>query len=325
MARASNAKARPDGDGDDGAGAAKDQRASRGAGRGIWTGSISFGLLQIPITLFTAESRAEEIHFRMLDKHDLAPIKYERVSSATGKPVEWKDIVRGYEIEKDEFVVIDAEDLAKANVEKTQTIDIQDFVPRDQIDPAFFETPYYVVPQKRAAKAYHLLRKALERKNAAAIATFVLRTRERLVAVLPVGDALMLETLRFGHELKTADEMPIPTEAPSQAPTAREIAMAEQLVDGMLKDFEPSHYKDRYHRDVMKIIDEKAKTGATTEHHAAQKGVVAHDVVDLLELLKKSVANGGRGGGPANETRPRGPGLKKARPRLTPKKKRATA
>jgi DNA end-binding protein Ku len=318
MARASHARARPDDDGD----GAPDQRASRGAGRGIWTGSISFGLLQIPITLFPAESRAEEIHFRMLDKHDLAPIRYERVSSVTGKPVEWKDIVRGYEIEKDEFVVIDAEDLAKANVEKTQTIDIQDFVPSDQIDPAFFDTPYFVIPQKRAAKAYHLLRRALERKNAAAIATFVLRTRERLVALLPAGDALMLETLRFGHELKRADDVPIPAEALSQVPTARELTMAEQLVDGMLKDFDPSQYKDRYHRDVMKIIDEKAKTGATTEHHAEQKGVVARDVVDLLDLLKRSVAHGGRGGRVANETRP---GLKKARPRVHPKKKRAAS
>ena len=295
-------------------------KAAPGAGRGIWTGSISFGLLQIPITLYTAESRAEEIHFRQLDKHDLAPIRYERVSSASGKPVEWKDIVKGYEIEKNEFVVIEPEDLAKANVEKTQTIDIQDFVPRDQIDPAFFDTPYYVVPQKRAAKAYMLLKNALERKSAAAIATFVLRTRERLVALLPVGDALMLETLRFGHELKKPGSLPLPHEAASTTPSAREVTMAEQLVEGMMKDFDPSAYKDRYYSDVMKIIEEKAKTGATTEHHTKKKGVVAHDVVDLLELLKKSVA---ASGSHANSNAHARPGLKKAAPRGRPHAKRA--
>jgi DNA end-binding protein Ku len=282
-------------------------RASGGAGRGIWTGSISFGLLQIPITLYSAESRGEELHFRLLDKRDHAPIRYERVSSATGKPVEWKDIVKGFEVEKDEFVIMDPEDFAKANVEKTQTIDIQDFVPRDQIDPAFFETPYFLVPQKRAAKAYTILREALDKKNAAAIGTFVLRTRERLVALLPVGELLMLETLRFGHELKDVNDIPLPAGSEAKSVSEREIAMAEQLIDGMMTDWNPKHYKDRYFRDVMKIIDEKAKTGTTTEHHAKTKGVVAHDVVDLLDLLKKSVA---KTGGAANDARP---GLKKAR------------
>jgi DNA end-binding protein Ku len=308
MARASHAKRKPEREGEHQA----PSRASSGAGRGIWTGSISFGLLQIPITLFAAESRAEELHFRLLDKHDLVPVKYQRVSSATGKPVDWKDIVKGYEIEKDEYVVIEPEDLAKANVEKTQTIDIQDFVQKDQIDPAFFDTPYYLVPQKRAVKAYTLLRQALARKEAAAIATFVLRTRERLVALLPVGDAIMLETLRFGHELKSADDLPLPAATPDTGLAAREVAMAEQLIDGMMTSFDPSRYKDRYYGDVMKIIDEKAKTGATTEHHAETKGVVAHDVVDLLDLLKKSVAKTERGERAANDARP---GLKKAVPR----------
>jgi DNA end-binding protein Ku len=279
------------------------EKKSSGAGRGIWTGSVSFGLLQIPITLFAAESRAEELHFRLLDKHDLAPIRQQRVSSVTGKPVDWKDIVKGYEISKDEFVVIEAEDLAKANVEKTQTIDIQDFVPKDQIGPTFYDTPYWVVPQKRAAKAYHLLVQALERKGAVAIATFVLRTREHLVALMPSDGALLLETLRFGHELKAKGELPVPdaSDARVHAPTSREVAMAEQLVEGMLRDFDASHYQDRYFRDVMKIIDEKAKTGATTEHHPpAKEGVVAHDVVDLLAVLKKSLAKSGAK--PANRT-----------------------
>lgn len=284
--------------------------------RGIWSGSISFGLLQIPVTLIPAESRSEELHFRMLDRRDKSPIRYERVSSATGKPVEWKDIVKGYEIEKDSYVIVEPEDFAKANVKATHTIDIQDFVPRDQIEPAFFETPYYVIPQARAAKAYVLLRQALENKDAVAIATFVLRTKAHLVAIMPTADALMLEVLRFGHELKSADVIPLPT-ADAKALNAREVAMAEQLIDGMMTDWQPDKYRDNYYRDVMKIIDEKAKTGETTEHHARTGGTIARDdTVDLLELLKKSIAKKGA----ANDARP---GLKKAHQRKTVKKRSA--
>lgn len=285
-----------------------------GASRGIWSGSISFGLLQIPVTLYAAESRAEELHFRLLDKHDLSPVRYERVSTATGKPVEWKDIVKGYEIEKGNFVVLEPEDFAKANVRATQTIDIQDFVPRDQIDPSFFETPYYVVSQSHATKAYVLLRKALDKKGAVAIATFVLRTREHLVAIMPVGDALMLEVLRFGHQLKDVTDIPIPSPSDVRTVGERELAMAEQLIDGMMSDWEPKKYKDKYHRDVMSIIREKAKTGEVTEHHAVAKGAVAHDVVDLLDLLKKSIDRSGHK--PANEHKP---GPAKAR---APKRRR---
>ncbi|MBX3185438.1 MAG: Ku protein [Labilithrix sp.] len=288
-------------------------RARGASARGIWSGSISFGLLQIPVTLHPAEQRGEEIHFRLLDKHDLSPIRYERVSTATGKPVEWKDIVKGYEIEPESFVVLDKDDLAKANVEKTQTIDIQDFVPRGEIDPAFFDTPYFVLPQKRAVKAYVLLREALEKKGAVAIATFVLRTREHLVALMPAGDAIMLEILRFGHELRDAADMPLPARADG-AIGRRELDMAERLVDGMMTSWDPSKYRDRYYADVMKMIEEKAKTGTAKRHHAAAHGEVATDVVDLLELLKKSVA---RKGGVAGAK----PGPKKARRR--PKKREA--
>ncbi len=315
MARRPHAKS--NGEGNGGGNGKTRSRAPRGAQRGIWSGSISFGLLQIPISLIPAESRAEELHFRQLDKRDLSPVRYERVSSATGKPVAWKDIVKGYEIEKDNYVVIDPEDLAKANVKATQTIDIQDFVPRDQIDPAFFETPYFIVPQPRAMKAYVLLREALEKKKAVAVATFVLRTREHLVAIMPVGDALMLEVLRFGHELKDAEDIPLPDRADTKALGDRELAMAEQLIEGMMSDWDPRKYKDKYYGDVMKIIEEKAKTGSVTEHHVEKAGTVANDVVDLLDLLKKSVAKSGRA---AND---QGPGPKKARAKAAGTRKTA--
>jgi DNA end-binding protein Ku len=289
--------------------------ASHGAGRGIWNGSISFGLLQIPVTLYTAESRQEELHFRMLDKKDLAPIKFERVSSSSGKPVAWKDIVKGFEIEKDNFVVVEPEDFAKANVKASKTIDIQDFVPIEQIDPRYFETPYYVVPQDRATKAYVLLRQALQKKGAAAIATFVLRTREHLVCVMPKDDALILEVMRFGHELKDVSDMPLPTKTDEKAISSREVAMAEQLIEGMMTDWDPTKYKDVYYRDVMKVIEEKAKNGEAKERHTEVKGTVAHDVVDLLDLLKKSVAKGGA----ANDAKPHA----KAHPKKTTRKKKA--
>jgi DNA end-binding protein Ku len=266
--------------------------SAQSPGRGLWSGSISFGLLQIPVMLYTAERRAEELHFRQLDKNDLSPIRYERVSSATGKPVEWKDIVKGYEYEPDTFVVLEPDDLKKANVKATQTIDIQDFVHADQIDPAFFETPYYVVPQKRAQKAYVLLREALEKKKAVAVATFVLRTREHLCALMPVGDAIMLEVLRFGHELRRPKDMPLPSAKDSPV-AARELEMAERLIDGMMSDWEPAKYRDHFYADVMKMIEEKARTGTVTAKGAKPSGEVAADVVDLLDLLKKSVAQKG--------------------------------
>ncbi len=280
-----------------------DDERSESPGRGVWSGSISFGLLQIPISLYTAERPSEEVHFRLLDKHDLSPIRYERVNAATGKPVEWKDIVKGYEVEDERFVVLSQEDLKNANVKATQTIDIQDFVPADQIDPQYFERPYYVAPQKRATKAYVLLRKALEARKAVAVATFVMRTREHLCALMPVGDAIMLEILRFGHELKRAADMPIPNaKSDDDAVSERELAMAEQLIAGMMSDWKPSRYKDRYHDDVMKMIAEKAKTGTATARHARVRGEVASDVVDLLDLLKKSVAHKGKAANDASST-----------------------
>ena len=271
-------------------------KQKRGAGsergsnpRGLWSGSISFGLLQIPITLVTAEQRDDEIHFRQLDKHDLSPIKYERVSSKTSKPVEWGDIVKGYEIEPETFVVLEPAELAKAAPKATQTVDIQDFVRADLIHPTFFETPYYVVPQKRAGKAYVLLREALKAKKAVAIASFVLRTREHLCALMPVDDAIVLEVLRFGHELRDSRDLTFPR-GDDVVANAREVAMAEQLVEGMMTEWEPRKYKDRFHAEVMNMIEEKAKTGEVKIRRSSPAGEDTTNVVDLLDLLTRSVA-----------------------------------
>lgn len=280
-------------------------KKSSGASRGIWTGSISFGLLQIPVTIHTAEQRKEEVHFHLLDKRDRSRVRYQRISEGTNKPLEWKDIVKGYEIEPDEFVVIDKDDLTKANVKATKTIDIQDFVPATEIDPLYFETPYFLLPTARATKAYALLRDALRNKGAAAIATFVLRTREHLCALLPVGDAIVLEVLRFDHELRDPKELDLPKHSGDAAVSERELKMANQLIDGMMTQWKPSQYKDRYYGDIMKIIEEKAKTGTTTAHHEPAEAEPATNVTDLFDLLKRSLASPRRAAGAKTKRRPK--------------------
>jgi DNA end-binding protein Ku len=270
-------------------------RAAGAAGRAMWSGSISFGLLQIPVSLLPAEQRSEEIHFRLLDKRDLSPIRNVRVNAESGKALEWKDIVKGYEYEKGSFVTIEDEDLKKANPEATQTIDIQDFVPADAIAPAYFETPYYAVPNKRSRKAYQLLLAALAKKNAAAVARFVLRTREHLCALMPVGDAIMVETLRFGHELREPSDLPLPEGAEKALKVStRELDMAERLIQEMMTDWKPDKYQDRFHDDVMKMIEQKVKTGKVRTPRVKAKGEEASNVVDLVALLRKSVEQKGR-------------------------------
>lgn len=272
-------------------------QARETASRSIWSGSISFGLLQIPISLHSAEQRSDEIRLRLLDRQKLTPIRNMRVNADTGQPLEWSDIVKGYEYEPGSFVALDDEDLKRANVQASQTIDIQDFVRIAEIDPAYFETPYYAVPSKRSAKAYALLRDALNSKQAAAIGTFVLRTREHLCALLVSGDAIMIETLRFSHQLREAQDLPLPGEAAGGVRFSRkEMDMAERLIDEMMSPWEPSRYKDRYHDDVLKMIERKLKTGKVRAAHTRARGEVASNVVDLVAILKKSVDRHGKAG-----------------------------
>jgi DNA end-binding protein Ku len=253
--------------------------------RALWSGTISFGLLQIPVSLHTAE-QPSELHFHQLDRHDLAPIHYERVNATTGKIVEWKDIARGYEHAKGEFVVITDKDLAAANVEATQTIDLLDFVDAKAILPSFFERPYFVSPGKRAEKAYALFRDALVRKKVAAIGNIVIRTRQHLCALLVQEGVLTLEVLRFAHELRGTEGLSLP-KGETKA-TARELDMAEALIETMRADWDPSKYKDSYQDDLLALIEKKAKTGkvpAPTKREARRSAPA-----DLMALLRRSVA-----------------------------------
>ncbi len=259
--------------------------------RPIWSGSISFGLLQIPVTLHGAENRTE-LRFHQLDKHDLAPIGYKRVNKNTGKEVAWGDIVKGYEYRKGEYVVLSDAEIKAANVKATQTLDIQDFVDVEDIPSTYFEAPYYLAPGKKSAKAYVVLREALAKKNKAAICTFVMHSRQHLCALIVEGDVLLCEVLRFEHELKKPSLDDIPDKK-SVGLHPKEMAMAERLVDEMTSKFDPGKYRDVYRDDVLAKVEEKAKTGKVTKSHAPTREK-SGKVVDLVSLLQDSIAAHGR-------------------------------
>ena len=224
----------------------------------------------------------------MLDKRDLAPVGYKRVNKSTGKEVAWGDVVKGYEYKDDKYVVMSAEDYRRANPEAAKTVEIQAFVDRGSIEPQYFDTPYYLVPEKRGEKAYGLLREALEKSGKAGIASVVIRTKQYLAALIAQGELLILNTLRYADELKDPAEMKIP----KGKVTAKELDMALRLVEDMADEWKPARYKDSFREDLLKRVKEKVKAGETEEITAAEKEPRAKksaDVIDLMSLLKKSV------------------------------------
>jgi DNA end-binding protein Ku len=260
--------------------------------RGLWKGAISFGLVNVPVELFSAEKRGSEIDLTMLDKRDLAPVGYKRYNKSTGEDVPWAEIVKGYEYQDDKYVVLSEEDFRRANVEASKTVDIQAFVDLGDIAPLFFETPYYLAPGKRGEKAYALLRDALKKAEKAGIATVVIRTRQYLAAVIPQDDVLLMNTLRYADEIRGADELGIPSAALHAKATPKEIDMALRLIDDMAEEWKPEKFKDTYRDDLMARIKEKIKQGQTEEITAPEKGekqTASADVIDLMALLKKSV------------------------------------
>ncbi len=262
--------------------------------RGLWKGAISFGLVNVPVELFSAEKRSSELDLTMLDKRDLAPVGYKRYNKSTGEDVPWAEIVKGYEYDDDKYVVLSDEDFRRANVEASKTVDIQAFVDLKDIPPLYFETPYYLAPGKRGEKAYALLRDAMKKAGKAGIATVVIRTRQYLAAVLPQDDVLLMDTLRYADEIKAADELGVPSGALHHKVSAKEIDMALRLIDDMSEKWQPQKFKDTYRDDLMARIKEKIKEGQTEEITPPQKGEKGEeparaDVIDLMALLKKSV------------------------------------
>ena len=260
----------------------------------IWKGNISFGLVSVPVVLQSAENTAEEIKFNMLDRRDNSRIRYERLNAETGEPVPWSDIVKAYEYEDNQYVIITPEDFKRAAVEATQTIDIETFIDESDIDPMYFERPYYLVPGKKGEKGYVLLREAMSRTKKIGIARVVIRTRQYLAAVLARGDALVLDILRFAYELRTPDGLDLPTEEPSAYKiTTKEIQLAQQLIDSMSGEWEPGQYRDEYHDKLMAWIEKKVAAGGKdiAEDVEDVKREPEVRVINIADLLQQSMRN----------------------------------
>lgn len=257
--------------------------------RALWKGAISFGLVNVPVELHSAKKQAAELDMTMLDKRDLAPVGYNRVNKSTGKEVAWGDVVKGYEYKDDKYVVLSDEDFRRANPEAAKTVDILAFVELADIEPQYFDTPYYLKPEKRGEKAYALLRDTLLKSGKAGIASVVIRTKQYLAALVAQDELLVLNTLRYADELKSPAEM----EIPKARVTSKELDMALRLVEDMADEWHPDKYKDTYRDDLLKRIQEKVKAGETEELTEPDKDAAkpkTADVIDLMALLKKSVA-----------------------------------
>jgi DNA end-binding protein Ku len=253
----------------------------------MWNGSISFGLVTIPVALYPATKR-EELSFRLLRKSDQSPVNYKRVAEADGKEVPWDDIVKGYEYEKGKFVVLKEEDFKRVDLEAAaQAIDIIDFVKVEEINPMYFQKPYYLEPQKGGDKAYALLREALRDSGKLGIAKVVIRTREHLAGVKAQGDSLILEIMHFGDELVDADTLKFPKSGHARP---REIEMAKKLIEGMTEKWNPNKYEDEYKTQLMTMIEEKIKH--PEKKQAAPKAAKKpSNVIDLMSVLQESLAH----------------------------------
>lgn len=260
----------------------------------LWSGAISFGLVNIPVILHSAENR-NSFNLTMLDRRDIKPVGMKRYNKETNKEVEWNDIVKGYEYEKGRYVILTEEDFKRANVKATQTIDIVAFVDAEEVAPTYFETPYYLAPDKRGEKGYALLRETLKATNKIGIATVVIRTRQYLAALIPTGDLVVLNTLRYENELKSAKDLEMPSgNLKGSGVSPREIDMAKRLVEEMTDQWKPTAYRDTYHEDLLSLIDKRIKAGQTeiiTEAAADENEnkPARGEVIDLMALLKRSV------------------------------------
>jgi DNA end-binding protein Ku len=278
--------------------------------RAIWSGAISFGLVNIPVKLYSAVQR-KTVRFHQLDQEDKQRIQQKRVNPRTGEEVPYENLVKGYEIGPDRYVVITPEELESIQPEKTRMIDIVSFVDLDQIDPIFYDHPYYLVPDTGAAKAYRLLLDAMQESGKVALGRVVLRTKEYLVAIRPRDAVLTMETLLFADEVISPDSL---DEQPSDGKaktSAKELEMAQQLIDSLAEDFEPESYKDEYRERVLEMIERKAEGEEIVIEAPTEE---PKEVPDLMAALEQSIAGAkGQGGGKrAEPKKKRAPAKKKA-------------
>lgn len=251
--------------------------------RAIWSGTLGFGLVNIPVKLVSAV-QAEEIDFDLLSREDLAPVRYARIDTKTGEEVAWKDIVKGYQYAKGKYVVVEDEDFEKASPQKSRSIDILQFAKCEEIDPIYFEKPYYIVPAKGGEKSYRLLLKALEETEAVGIAEFMLRNREHVCMVKPYNGLLLLNQMRYQEEIKEAPEV-----AKGRVPE-QELGLAIELINNMTETFNPAAFKDTYVASLRKVI--KAKAAGKHIRIAEPEEKPTATVKDLMEILKRSLEKG---------------------------------
>ena len=265
--------------------------------RPIWTGTLSFGLLNVPVSLMSGE-RKVDLSFRMLDSRDKKPIRYERVNADTGEEVPWKDIVKAFEYDKGSYVVVDQEDIKSAAPESHETVEVEAFVNADAIPPQFFEKPYVLVPAKKAEKGYVLLRETLKETKQVGIARVVIRTREYLSAVMAQDDALLLLLLRYPQELVDPADYKLPDDKPSSYRiTAKEMDMAKQLIGSMTGKWAPDDYHDEFRARLEAVIKKKMKSKgalAKAEDEPEAPEDTTTNVVDFMSLLQKSIASNKR-------------------------------
>jgi DNA end-binding protein Ku len=252
----------------------------------IWKGSLAFGLVNIPVELKTAV-RSDHISFRLLHEADLSPIKYERVCEAEGEQVPWSEIVKGYEYEKGRYVVMTDDDFKAAALESSRSLDILDFVKQEEIDPRFFDTPYYLVPSKGGEKAYALLREAIRSSGAVGIGKIIIRQKQHLAGVKVVGEALVLEIMRFAKELVDVNELDFPG---TEGVRPQELQMAEQLIASLAEPFDPQKYTDEYRENLMGII--RAKMKGKKIEMPEEEAREDTQVIDLMDRLRESLEMG---------------------------------
>ncbi len=266
--------------------------------RPIWTGTLSFGLLNVPVSLMSGEKRTD-IHFRMLDARDKAPIRYERVNADTGEEVPWKEIVKAFEYDKGSYVILEPEDIKAAAPESHESVEVEAFVDFDAISPQYFEKPYILVPGKKAEKGYVLLRETLVATKKVGIARVVIRTREYLAAVMPQGKALVLLLLRYPQELVAPDDYKLPEGNVSDYRiSAQELKMAVQLIESMSGEWKPGDYRDEFRKRLHDVIARRMKKVGAISKRPVDDEEPAEDkstnVVDFMSLLQKSLATNKR-------------------------------
>lgn len=276
--------------------------------RPIWKGHIAFGLVSVPVVLYGAERR-NDIHFTLMDSENAARIRYERINEATGEEVPWNRIVKGYEYKDDNYVLLSDEELERADVELARTIEIDSFVAPEEIDPVYYDKPYYLAPQEGGEKAYVLLREALRQANKVGLALVVIRTRQYPAALFVRDSAIVLNVMRFHQELRDPAELDIPArDLRKYHVTSKEIDLAKELIDGMTAQFDPASYRDEYREALLALIERKVRSGTVAPAEPEEEPdeeAAAETIVNFMDVLRESLQRAGRKTPPRSRARRR--------------------